>query len=473
MKLQLVELPTVERRDGQVLFIFPSRPYWFAASPEVADIVSLLGSETDSGTALSALAELWETDINDVRSDFDEVIDLLRDNGVLMVNGLADASEDATLTPTHQVSEVERVLIIATTRACNLPCMHCHVNARTPLPDELGTEEIKAVIDQVATMPWDKSITHIALTGGEIFLRPDALELIEHVAEQGFHPFVNTNATLLNESLIEQLAEVPRLKVSISLDGADAQTHEYIRGPDTFDATIAAISSLVQRGVPVAANMFVHGGNLAHVGDTLELARSLGMQGFNCLPLMRVGRANSRRSQRLLVPVSEVNLYRTLFGLLRDSAEYRALMKRSTFVNQIMGVAGGVKSHYCGVGTNRALYLMADGSLYPCLDTASKQFLLGNLREDNLAGIWEEHPILEELRGLDVDTMNPVCAACDVRYQCGGNCRGEHFQVTGNITEPHFNCTEIRRSIIEMMWMLTEEPMFFQEAVDTLYDRAG
>lgn len=148
-------------------------------------------------------------------------------------------------------------------------------------------------------------------------------------------------------------------------------------------------------------------------------------------------------------------------------------MKRSTFVNQIMGVAGGVKSHYCGVGTNRALYVVSNGNLYPCPDTESGQFLLGNLRDGNLSEIWENHPVLEKLRALDVDTMNPVCSSCDVRYLCGGNCRGEHFQVTGEITGPHFNCREIRASIVEMMWMLVEEPTFFQEAVDSLYENAS
>lgn len=473
MKLKLMENPTVEVRGDEALFIFPSRPYWFAASADAVDIVSLFNTEVESNEAIRRLAEKWGEEGGDVREAFQDIVDLLTENGVLLVDGELHLETNATLTPHHQVSEAERVLIIATTRGCNLPCLHCHANARKPLKDELGTREIKDIVDQVAKMPWDKKVTHIALTGGEIFLRPDAIELISYVHESGFHAFVNTNATLLTPGTIEQLGKIPGLKISVSLDGADAETHEFIRGPNTFDITISAIKLLVEKGVSVAANMFVHGGNLSKVCDTLELARSIGMQGFNCLPLMRVGRANSPRSKQILMRVSEVKLYRVLFELLKNSSEYRSLMKRSTFVNQIMGIAGGVKSHYCGIGTNRALYVVSNGNLYPCPDTESNEFFLGNLRDDKLSEIWESHPVLEKLRTLNVDTMNPTCSVCDVRYQCGGNCRGEHFQVTGEITGPHFNCTEIRASIFEMMWMLVEEPTFFQEAVDSLFENAS
>lgn len=473
MKLELIEKPTIEVRGDEALFIFPSRPYWFAASADTIDIVSLFNVEVESSEAVRRLAEQWGINTDDVREVFQDIVGLLSESGVLLVDGEFRIETTATLTPTHQVSEAERVLIVATTRGCNLPCLHCHANAKKPMQDELGTREVKDIVDQVAKMPWDKKVTHIALTGGEIFLRPDAIELIRYVHESGFHAFVNTNATLLTTEMIEQLGAIPGLKVSVSLDGADAETHEFIRGPNTFNVTISAIKSLAEKGVSVAANMFVHGGNLSKIGDTLELAKSIGMQGFNCLPLMRVGRANSPRSKQILMRVSEVKLYRILFDLLKDSPEYRSLMKRSTFVNQILGIAAGIKSHYCGVGTNRALYVVSNGNLYPCPDTESKQFLLGNLRDDDLSEIWESHPVLEKLRALDVDTMNPACATCDVRYQCGGNCRGEHFQVTGEITGPHFNCKEIRVSIVEMMWMLVEEPTFFQEAVDSLYENAS
>lgn len=259
------------------------------------------------------------------------------------------------------------------------------------------------------------------------------------------------------------------IKISISLDGPTAEIHEIIRGPGTFKRTVETIRRLSDYGVFVGVNMFIHQDNIEFIEDTLCLADMLGVEAFNCLNLMRVGRANSCQSRHELVRIPEHILYRKLFSILRQNSRYQEMMQNSTFANQIMGIAGGVKSHYCGIGTNRALYVKADGSIYPCPDTALPRFCLGNIRNENLKDIWEQSPILEELRLLDVDSMNSKCAACDVRYFCGGSCRGENYHVTEKLRSPHFNCKEIRKTILEMMWMLTEEPEFFQDKVKNLY----
>jgi radical SAM protein with 4Fe4S-binding SPASM domain len=259
------------------------------------------------------------------------------------------------------------------------------------------------------------------------------------------------------------------LKISVSLDGPTVEVHEFIRGKETFERTIGAIQALTTKGVFVGVNMFVHQGNFDLVEETLRLVDDLGVRAFNCLNLIHVGRANSRRSQHELTRVSEHMLYKKLFTILRGNFRYQELMKNSTFANQIMGIAGGVKSHYCGIGTNRALYVRADGSIYPCPDTAMSEFRLGNVKNEQLWDIWERSPLLRELRQLDVDTINPVCAKCDVRYFCGGGCRGENYQVTRELRSPHFNCEEIRKTILEMMWMLTEEPNLFQDKIEDLY----
>lgn len=133
----------------------------------------------------------------------------------------------------------------------------------------------------------------------------------------------------------------------------------------------------------------------------------------------------------------------------------------------------GELSHSCGIGTNRAIYVKADGSLYPCADTALPAFRLGNLCTDNLADIWEKSQLLQQLRALNIDTMNKQCAVCDVRYQCAGNCRGENYQTTKDLKMPHFKCAEIHDSILELMWILTEEPELFKIKVEDLYSKVN
>jgi len=468
MKMQLIEKPTVEVRDSEAVVIFPSRPYWFSATKEIAAVLNILQTEVDEETAARNIVVDLGVTLAEAVDTLEEVRELLYSNGVLYIDGkTSDKAEP--IEPHFQVNAVENVLVIAATQGCNLACHHCYANARKLLPNEMTTDELKQLIDDLASMPWKNDISRVGLTGGEFFTRPDALEIIDYVHSRGFKVLVSSNALLLTDATISRLAKYVNLKISVSLDGPTAEVHEFIRGKGTFERTVGAIQALASNGIFVGVNMFVHQGNIDHIEETLQLAHALGVRAFNCLNLMKVGRANTRRSKDRLVRIPEHVLYRKLFEILRRNPQYQELMKNSTFANQIMGIAGGVKSHYCGIGTNRALYVRADGSIYPCPDTALPRFRLGNVRDEQLWDIWERSPLLRELRQLDVDTMNPTCAQCDVRYFCGGSCRGENYQVTKDLRSPHFNCEEIRRTILEMMWMLTEDSTFFQDKVEGLY----
>jgi len=54
---------------------------------------------------------------------------------------------------------------IRVTKACNLRCLHCYVNAGEKLENELSLEEIKSIIDQLAKL----KVFSIFFTGGEPF----------------------------------------------------------------------------------------------------------------------------------------------------------------------------------------------------------------------------------------------------------------------------------------------------------------
>ncbi|MEI6850332.1 MAG: radical SAM protein, partial [archaeon] len=399
-----------------------------------------------------------------------EVAELLCNFGVVEIDGHTNKLKEYS--PDFQVSDVENVLVIATTQKCNLSCPMCYAMAEEKMSYEMNTLEIKSVIDQLDNMPLKNNISRVALTGGEFFSRTDAMDLIEYVHSKDFLIQVNTNATMLSESdfiRLSKLQKLHNLKMSISLDGCRKESHELIRGIDTFDLTISNIQKLCSLGVFVAVNMFVHAGNINEIKETMLLALSKGVQGFNCLNMMNVGRGNTEIAKKSLVPVSLSEFYRKVNIAIKDDDRLQKLMLKSLFANQLMGVAGGVKSLGCGVGTNRAIYLKADGSLYPCADTSIPDFYIGNLLSEKLSDLWENSPLLKKLRSLNIDSMNDKCKICDFRYYCAGGCRGENYQTTKNLYSPHYKCKEMRESVLELMWIITETPDLFKIKVDDLH----
>jgi len=465
--LEFVENPQIYNRGDNSIVLFPAKPYWFSATKEISCILEafkLVASDLIVANISSSLGVA----IGNAQEIFDDVSGMLFSSGVLAIDGQLAAAKEYS--PDYQVNDVENVMVIATTQQCNLTCPMCYASAKRKMPGEMTTDQIKGIIDQLADMSWQNNVSRVALTGGELFLRPDAIELIEYVQQRGFFAQVNSNATLLTSSHVDRLSKIKRLKMSVSLDGCKRSSHEAIRGAGTYDVTVKNIRSLCKRGVSVAINMFIHADNIDEIGGTLGLADSLGAQGFNCLNMMNVGRGNSQKTKQLLTEVPLAIYYRKIFETIRNNQRFQELMMGSTFANQIMGIAGGVKSHGCGLGTNRAVYIKADGTLYPCADTALPAFVLGKLTTDSLSDIWKNSPVLKELRTLNIDTMNEKCSACDVRYWCAGNCRGENYQTTKNIKSPHFKCEQIHDSVLELMWILTEDPELFKCKVDKLYE---
>ena len=81
------------------------------------------------------------------------------------------------------------------TQACDLVCKHCRASAQTHShPDQLTTEQSKALIDQIATFPRKPTVV---MTGGDPLKRPDLFDLIRHAVGRGLQVALTPSATTL------------------------------------------------------------------------------------------------------------------------------------------------------------------------------------------------------------------------------------------------------------------------------------
>jgi len=85
------------------------------------------------------------------------------------------------------------------TMRCNERCIHCYrVIERRP---ELTTDELKALLDDVARA----GTLYLTFSGGEVFLRADLFELIEHARRLHFDVRLKSNALLITEEKAARL----------------------------------------------------------------------------------------------------------------------------------------------------------------------------------------------------------------------------------------------------------------------------
>jgi radical SAM protein with 4Fe4S-binding SPASM domain len=180
-----------------------------------------------------------------------------------------------------------RLIFWEVTKGCNLRCIHCRATATELMsPKDLPTQKALDIISQIA----DFGNPILVLSGGEPLYRADIFELAEYATQRGLRAALATNGTLVTRDVAQKIKQSGIKRVSISLDGADATTHDSFRGiPGSFDAAIYGMKNLQGIGVSVQINTTIARHNAHQLPAVLDLARNLGADALHTFLLVPVG----------------------------------------------------------------------------------------------------------------------------------------------------------------------------------------
>ena len=184
-----------------------------------------------------------------------------------------------------------RLLAWETTRRCNLSCMHCRAGARDEeYPGELTTAEGEAFLDDLATM--GKPV--VIMTGGEPLLRDDIFHLSQYGHALGLRMVMAVNGTLLTPEIAAKLVNSGIQRLSISLDGSDAESHDRFRGQkDAFDGALRGMEAAKKAGLEFQINTTVTRTNLPDMEKIYRLAVELGAVAHHIFLLVPTGRGRA------------------------------------------------------------------------------------------------------------------------------------------------------------------------------------
>ena len=210
-----------------------------------------------------------------------------------------------------------RLIFWELTKGCNLRCIHCRASAtELSSPSDLSTQAARDIIDQIAEV----STPILVLSGGEPLFRSDIFQLARYGTDKGLRVALATNGTLVTKHVARMIVDSGVQRVAISLDGADALTHDTFRGiPGAFDAAITGFRNLKDLGMSVQINTTIARHNAHQLPQVLELAKSIGS---GCAAHIPVGAGGLRRGYRRRTDGSS--------GRVREDAELvlRSLSRR-------------------------------------------------------------------------------------------------------------------------------------------------
>ncbi len=123
------------------------------------------------------------------------------------------------------------------------------------------------------------------LSGGEPLYRQDIFQLAEYATSRGLRTALATNGTLVTKDVAEKIKNAGIKRVSISLDGSDATTHDTFRGiPGAFEAAVYGMRNLQQLGVSVQINTTIARHNAHQLPDVLDSGATPGRRRAAYLP---------------------------------------------------------------------------------------------------------------------------------------------------------------------------------------------
>jgi AdoMet-dependent heme synthase len=328
-----------------------------------------------------------------------------------------------------------RLVAWETTRNCNLACVHCRASAaHGPHTGELDTPEALRLLEQIAEL--GRPI--VILTGGEPLLREDIFEIAAYGTGLGLRMVMAPNGTLLTDAIAQKLAACGIRRLSISLDGDRAETHDAFRGvPGAFEGALRGIDCIKRAGIPFQINTTITRANLAEIPRIQELAVALGAVAHHIFLLVPTGRGKYIVDQAIDAEQYEATLNwfyeqrgKTPLELKATCAPHyyrilrqRAARERQPISFQTHGLDAVTRGCLGGIGF---CFVSHTGEVQPCgfLNTPC-----GSVRRSSFAEIWRRSEVFTALR--DYDRLTGKCGACEFKRVCGG-CRARAFEATGD-----------------------------------------
>lgn len=343
-----------------------------------------------------------------------------------------------------------RLIAWEVTRSCNLACKHCRAEAHTePYPGELSTVEAKALID---TFPLVGNPI-IIFTGGDPMMRADVYDLIAYAGSKGLHCAFSPNGTLITPENARKIKAAGVERCSISIDGADAASHDAFRGvPGAFDASMRGIDYLKDAGLAFQINTTVTRSNLASFKRIFELCERIGAAAWHIFLLVPMGRAAGLADQVISAQEYEDVLHwlydfrKTTDMHLKATCAphyYRIMRQRAkeeglAVTPDIFGLDAMTRGCLGGTGF---CFISHVGQVQPC---GYLELNCGNVRETPFPEIWRHSRRFLEFR--DQSAYTGKCGVCEYHKVCGG-CRARAQSMNGDHLGPEPLCTYVPKQL--------------------------
>lgn len=316
-------------------------------------------------------------------------------------------------------------LFIEITNHCLQNCIHCSSNATSSQYEEIPIEKLKQVVLETVEL----GLKSVVLSGGEPFLYPNLDILVDFLRDSqlsyslytcgvtrdvgGTRPlliddFERVNSNYLSKIIFSLHAGCPETQAKISCFS------------DSFAYVLQSIRAAKSLGIDVEIHVVPMSVNFSELRQVLEIANDLGVSRVSFLRFVLQGRG----TEKLRLNKDQFFALQEMYNAYKDG--YKNVKVRFGTPFNCITYHGG----RCTAGLNKLL-LNAYGEILPC---EAFKYLHGQrptIYQHDIAEVWQNDPLLDELRDIDLNTVS-TCCHCPHKEGCRGGCPGQRRHLNGD-----------------------------------------
>jgi radical SAM protein with 4Fe4S-binding SPASM domain len=321
--------------------------------------------------------------------------------------------------------------------------------------DDLTTEQAKAMISAIRAV----GTPILVFSGGEPLMRPDILELAEFARDVGLPTALASNGTMIDRATARRIQAAGIRRVSVSLDGADEATHDYLRMQEgSFAAAVQGLRHLKAVGLGTQINCTVARHNVQQLDEMYRLALELEADAMHLFMLVPVGCGAELPESDMLGAQQYEQVLNWLYDRSREGKlfvkatcaphYYRVIRQRAAQEGIKLELAShGMSAMTRGCLAGEAIcFVSHKGEVFPC---GYLPVEAGDVKDEAFSDIWNDSEVFNRLR--DLEALGGKCGPCEFKRVCMG-CRARAYYAEGDYMgeEPYcqFVPTRLRKKEI-------------------------
>ena len=329
------------------------------------------------------------------------------------------------------------------TEGCNLACRHCYLAPKFD-PDGkkhpiLPLKLFKIAVKEALPL----GLSGVKLSGGEPLLHPDILTMLDILNQEKLALVMETNGVLLTMEIVKAIAKLDNSFVSVSLDSADAETHNKIRGVEgAFEKATAAIRTFADNGIMPQVIMSIMQANAEHIDAVIKLAENLGASSVKFNIIQPTGRGEIINNDGNSLDVKDIiAMGRKVESELAAQTNMKLFFDYPVAFRSLSTIAPDDGCGVCGILS--ILGVLPSGEYALCgMGAHVEQLHFGWIGKTPLVKVWQENHILQNIRNGLPQKLSGICSHCLMKHLCMGSCIAQNYYRTNSLWAPFWFCEQ-------------------------------